>query len=251
MNKVQRLRSPAGVALKKLLKQRRKVMTVSALDSSLLYQEPSLYTTVGDSTLDSEDFMNLLITQLQNQDPLDPADTSEMVSQMAELSNMQATQEMSNNIEKLLDYQVSQNNVQLISLLGNEVTASSNVVAVSDGEPGTGEFTLASAVATCQVDISDSSGNIIKSLDLGSLEADTTYSLEWDGTNSAGTAVDDGLYLFTVNGTTADGTEAEVEYQTTGTVTGLDYQSGTAVLTLDNAIPVEVGAVIGVRNGTT
>ena len=136
-------------------------MTVSALDSSLLYQETSLYKTVGDSTLDSEDFMNLLITQLQNQDPLDPTDTSEMVSQMAELSNMEATQEMSNNIEKLLEYQVSQNNLQLISLLGNEITASSNVVAVSDGEPGTGEFTLKSDVQSCQVDISDSSGNVI------------------------------------------------------------------------------------------
>ncbi|MCK9293563.1 MAG: flagellar hook assembly protein FlgD [Desulfobulbaceae bacterium] len=225
-------------------------MTVSALDSSLLYQEPSLYTTVGDSTLDSEDFMNLLITQLQNQDPLEPLDTYEMASQMAQFSNMQATQEMAGNIEKLLEYQVSQNNVQLISLLGSEVTASSNVVAVSDGQPGTGEFTLASAVATCQVDISDSSGNVIKSLDLGSLEAGT-YTLEWDGTNSGGNTVEDGLYLFAVNGTTADGTEAEVEYQTTGTVTGLDYQSGTAVLTLDNAIPVEVGAVIGVHNGTT
>jgi flagellar basal-body rod modification protein FlgD len=226
-------------------------MSVSALDSSLTYQEPSQYTTVGDSSLDSEDFMNLLITQLQNQDPLEPMDTYEMASQMAQFSNMEAIQEMAGSMEKLLEYQVSQNNVQLVSLLGNEVTASSNVVAVNDGQPSAGEFTLAANVESCQVDIYNASGNVVQSLEMGSLDADTAYGLEWDGTNSAGTAVDDGLYLFVVSGVTADGAAADVEYRTTGRVTGLDYQSGSAVLTLDNAIPVDVGSVISVLDGTS
>ncbi|MBI5558225.1 MAG: flagellar hook assembly protein FlgD [Deltaproteobacteria bacterium] len=222
---------------------------VSSLDSSLLYKEQSL-TTVGDSSLDSEDFMNLLITQLQNQDPMDPMDTSDMVAQVAQLSNMEATQEMAVNMEKLLDYQVSQNNLQLLSLLGNDVTVSSNVVAVNEGSPGSGEFTLSAAVESCRVDIYNSSGNVVRTINAGQLEGDTLYELEWDGTNSGGTAVADGLYLFEVTGLTAEGEEVEVEYQTTGKVTGLDYQSGSAVLTLDNAIPVEVGSVLKVNDAT-
>lgn len=226
-------------------------MSVSALDSSLLYNAKSTITTVGDSTLDSDDFMNLLITQLQYQDPLEPMDTSDMASQLAQFSNMEAIQEMADNIESLLDYQVSQNNLQLTSLLGTEVTASSNIVSLSDGKLSDSAFTLSAAVESCEVEIYDSSGNLVDSFEMGSLDGDTTYSLDWDGTNSAGNGVADGLYIFMVTGTTSAGEEVDVTYQTTGKVTGLDYESGSAVLTLGGNIPVEVGSVISVNDGTT
>lgn len=225
-------------------------MSIAALDSSLLYEEPSLYTTVGDSTLDSEDFMTLLITQLENQDPMDPMDTSEMVTQVTQLSTMEATMEMAENMEKLLEYQTSQNNLQLLTLLGNEVTATSNIISLENGEPSGGEFVLSSNAQSCQVEILNSSGNTVTTLELGSLDGDTVYGLTWDGTTSGGAELSDGLYLFIVTATTAEGEEVDVEYRTSGQVTGIDYQSGTALLTLNGSIPVEVGSVLCVdQNG--
>lgn len=225
-------------------------MSVSALDSSLTYQAASQYETVGDSTLDSADFMNLLITQLQYQDPTEPMDTNEMASQLAEFSSMEATQNMADNMEKLLDYQISQNNLQLLTLLGADVTVSTNMVGMDEGTLSLGEFTLDAAVESCSVEIYDASGSIVNTVDMGNLAADTTYQLEWDGTNAAGEQVADGAYLFVINGLTADGEEVGVEYTSTGTVTGLDFSTGEAILSIDNAVPADVGSVIGVRGSS-
>ncbi len=224
-------------------------MSVSALDSSLTYQEPSLYEPVGDSDLNSEDFMNLLITQLQNQDPLEPMDTNEMSSQMAEFSTMEATNEMADNMEKLLEYQMSQNNLQLLTLIGSETTVSANMVGVEDGSLGLGEFSLSEAVDSCQVEIYDEAGNIMQTVDMGRLEAATTYQLQWEATDASGEKVEDGAYLFVINALTSEGEQVGVEYQSSGTVTGIDFSSGTAMLTLDNAVPVEAGAIVSVSDG--
>lgn len=222
-------------------------MAVSALDSSLTYQAESQYKVVGDSTLDSTDFMSLLIAQLQYQDPTEPMDTSEMASQLAQYGTMEATQGMADNMEKLLEYQTSQNNLQLLSLLGTEVKANVNTMTLSDGNLSTGEFTLDSDASSCSVEIYNSSGNIVKTIDVGDLTADTTYQVDWDGTNSAGNQVEDGIYIFQVNAQNADGGEAGVTYTGSGTVTGLDYSTGEAMLTLNNAISVDVGSVLGVK----
>ncbi len=194
--------------------------------------------------------MNLLITQLQNQDPTEPMDTSEMSSQMTEYSQMEATNEMANNIEKLLEYQMSQNNLQLLSLIGTETTVTANMVGVEEGSLGLAEFSLSEAVDSCQVEIYDEAGNIVQTIDAGGLEANTPYQLQWDGNDAAGEVVVDGAYLFVINALNSGGEQVGVEYQSSGTVTGIDYSSGTAMLTLDNAFAVQAGSIINVDDGS-
>jgi flagellar basal-body rod modification protein FlgD len=222
-------------------------MAVSTVSNSLpTFQEESLFEPVGKSELDRQDFMTLFITQLQYQDPMKPMDSYEMASQLAQFSNMEATMKMSDNMEQLLEYQTSQNNLQLLTLLDKDVRLSGNEIGVNGDERGMGEFTLFDNADTCVVEIYDAGQHLVRTLDLGSVQADT-YTLEWDGQDSLGEDVADGAYGFVVKAYDIVGQEIGIDYQTVGKVTGLDFDSGKARLVLDNYIGADVGAVVGVN----
>ncbi|MBI5559366.1 MAG: flagellar hook assembly protein FlgD [Deltaproteobacteria bacterium] len=221
-------------------------MSVTGINNALpVNEEESLYKPVGKKELDQYDFMNLLITQLQYQDPLKPMDTYQMASQLAQFSDMEATLKMSSNMEKLLEYQTSQNNLQLLTLLDKDVEVMGNTVGVNEGAPGKGEFTLAEDCATCAVEIYDAGGHLLKMIDLGGASAGS-YALEWDGTDMQGEKVEDGAYSYQVKGYTTNGDEIEVDYRVTGKVTGLSFEGGVAALTLDHHVSADVGSVVSV-----
>jgi flagellar basal-body rod modification protein FlgD len=221
-------------------------MSVSAVNNALpQYEEEGLFKPVGKKELDQYDFMNLLITQLQYQDPMKPMDTYEMASQLAQFSNMEATLKMSDNMEKLLEYQTSQNNLQLLTLLDSEVEVVGNTVGVDGGEPGGGSFILPEDADTCVVEIYDAGGRLVDMEDLGSLPSGT-YPLEWDGKDARGDAVEDGAYAYKVKAYSALGEELEIDYRARGKVTGINFDNGVAMLKLNNHVGADVGSVVSV-----
>lgn len=222
-------------------------MAVTSAESSLPMQTgPDLYPTVGKKELNREDFLTLFITQLQYQDPLKPMDSYEMATQLAQFSSMEATMKMSDNIEELLAYQTSQNNLQLMSLLDSEVVAYGNMMAVNDGDVKTTEFVLNDAAETCVVEIYDTADNIVRSIDMGAVGSGM-FELDWDGKDSLDDPVKDGAYYYIVKAKNIAGEEVDVDYRTTGKVTGLEYESGTALLTVDDYIQISVSDVLKVQ----
>lgn len=218
----------------------------SAIDASLPTIQPSSdLKPVGNSELNKDDFMTLFITQLQYQDPMKPMDSNEMASQLAQFSNMEATMKMADNMEKLLEYQTSQNNLQLLTLLDKDVRVNGNGLGVSGGNVSSGEFILEEDADVTVAEISDSAGHIVKIIDLGQQNRGN-HALNWDGTDMMDVKVDDGAYSFQIKAFSQDGQEIGSEYRSSGKVTGVDYETGTARLILDNYVPTEVAAVIGV-----
>ncbi len=202
---------------------------------------------VGKSELDRSDFMTLFITQLQYQDPMEPMDSYEMASQMAQFSNMEATMKMSDNIERLLDYQTSQNNLQLLTLLDKEVQAIGNSIGVSDGQTGRGVFTMVEASDDVTVEIYDDRNRLVRQIHMGAMEVGE-FELAWDGENSGGDLVDDGLYSYVVDARNQYNEIVEVDYRMVGKVTGVQFDTGTAVITLDNHVAVKVSEVLQVMD---
>lgn len=223
-------------------------MAVSGVSALPTAQEPNLFEPVGKDTLERADFMKLFITQLQYQDPLEPMDSYEMASQLAQFSNMEATMKMSDNMEKLLEYQTSQNNLQLLSLIGKDVQAFGNQMAVVDGAVSATEFTLTDAAEICVVNIYDAAGHLVRSIDAGPL-ASGPHELAWDGKDSAENQAEEGVYYYEIDALNALGQEVEIDYRTSGRVTGLQYDSGQAILTVDNYISIYVGDVATVIDG--
>ena len=208
-------------------------------------EEKNLFEPVGKSSMDQYDFMNLFITQLQYQDPMEPMSTEAMAGQLADFSNMEATLRMSDSMDKLLDYQTSQNNLQLLTLLDNDVKVSGNILGVNEGTPGNGEFVLDADTSSCQVEIYDAGGRLVDMMDLGPLSRGT-YDLDWDATNALGEQVADGAYSYRVKGLDSAGNEVDVDYRIFGRVTGVSFEDGLALLTLDKHVAADVGSVMSV-----
>jgi flagellar basal-body rod modification protein FlgD len=204
-------------------------------------------TTVGKSSLDRQDFMTLFITQLQYQDPTKPLDSTEMASQLAQFSSMEATMKMGDNVEKLLNYQVSQNNLQLLNLLDKDVQAMGNNLGVTDGKAGKGEFILVEPIKKAVLYVYDVNGALVRSMDLDSLKVGT-FEVNWDGKNNGGQEVEDGLYSYEVKPLDDGGADSNIEYRMSGKVTGVKFDSdtGKAMLTMDNQVSVLAAEVLQV-----
>jgi len=105
--------------------------------------DSSTFQTSEDNTLGKDDFLNLLITQLQNQDPLSPMDSTEFSAQLAQFSSLEQLSNVNENLETLLLYQGSLNNSQAVSFIGKTITASGDSVLITDGIPDNIHFELA------------------------------------------------------------------------------------------------------------
>jgi flagellar basal-body rod modification protein FlgD len=222
-------------------------MAVAGVSSTIPnYVPPDPFAPVGDKELDRNDFMMLFITQLQYQDPMKPMDSYEMASQLAQFSNMEATMKMSDNMEKLLEYQTSQNNLQLLTLIDKDVQSFGNNIAVVEGEANETDFTLADAADICIVEIYDSAGRMVNSVNLG-YKASGDHEFTWDGKNAKGDPVSDGAYTYVVDALSGAGQQIEVDYRTTGHVTGLEFNSGRATVTVDKYITINVSDILKVK----
>jgi flagellar basal-body rod modification protein FlgD len=217
-------------------------MTVTGISGATQTELPK---GVGSADLDRTDFMTLFITQMQYQDPMKPMDSYEMASQLAQFSNMEATMKMSDNMEELLAYQTSQNNLQLLTLLDKEVETQTNQVAVSGGAAGNGKFTIDERTESCVVQIYDEAGKFVRAIDRGGLTAGT-YDMGWDGKNMVGVQVDDGVYTYIVEAYNFDSELVAASYRIIGKVTGVEYESGQAMLTLDEHVMVSVADILAV-----
>lgn len=222
-------------------------MTTAASNiSTIPTQDDAAVKTVGKKSLDRSDFMTLFITQMQHQDPLEPMDSTEMASQLAQFSNMEATMKMSDNLEKLLGYQVSQNNLQLLTLIGKEVQGSGNTMGVVDGKVTTTQYTLADAADSCRVEIYDAAGRMADTVELGYAESGI-HDLSWDATMPSGTVVPDGQYTYSVVALNALGQKIDVDYRSTGRVTGVNFDGGKAQVTVDKSIAMNVADILVVK----
>ncbi|HEX9715148.1 MAG TPA: flagellar hook assembly protein FlgD [Desulfurivibrionaceae bacterium] len=220
--------------------------TAATTSSTLPVQDAATLAAVGKKTLDRSDFMTLFITQMQHQDPLEPMDSTDMASQLAQFSNMEATMKMSDNLEKLLGYQVSQNNLQLLTLIGKEVQGAGNTMGVVEGKVSTTQYTLADAADSCRIEIYDSAGRMADTVELG-YAASGLHDLTWDATTPSGTVVDDGQYTYNVVAINALGQKVDVDYRSTGRVTGVNFDGGKAQVTVDKSVTMNVADILVVQ----
>ncbi|RJG01180.1 flagellar hook assembly protein FlgD [Noviherbaspirillum sedimenti] len=147
-------------------------------------------------------FMTLLVTQMKNQDPLNPMDNAQMTSQLAQLSTVSGIEKLNTALENLMgSYQTSQT-LQATSMIGHGVLATGNGVQLSEGQALLG-VELAGPADKVQVTIRDASGSAVHSFTLENQPAGT-YPLAWDGKTDAGATAPDGKYTFEVKATAGD-----------------------------------------------
>ena len=197
--------------------------------------------------MDKDDFLKLFVTQLQNQDPLNPQDSSQFISQLAQITQVEQAYNTNTNLQSLLNQGGNSMTVGAVSLIGKQVEAPGSQVSLQSGSPTAVNFSLAGAANQVSVSIQDASGATVKTITGGAMGAGEG-SLAWDGTNSAGTALASGAYSFSVSAQDASGTSVTSTPLIKGAVTGVDMSGATPMLNIGN-VQVNLTAVTSVNAG--
>ena len=199
----------------------------------------------GSSTLGKEDFLQLLVTQLQYQDPLNPMENTEFTSQLAQFSSLEEMYNMNENLQNLLLYQASINNSQAVNFIGKDVSAVGNEIAINSGVPEDIYYDLAEDATEVNISIRDSNGELVRTITIQSQDSGEQV-VEWDGEDNDGNELPDGTYSCTITALDEDGATISVSPYIKGTVTGVTFQDGIVylmlgdrMLTLSEVIEIE------------
>ncbi len=208
-------------------------MSVSSVDSSTLL---SSYTSSATSTsaLDKEDFLTLLVAQLENQDPLDPQDNSEFVAQMAQFSALEQQITTNDYLQTLISSNQAIEQLSAFNLLGQTVVAEQDSFTLSDDGAEIG-FSLEQDAESVTLAILDSSNSVVATIELDDVEAGTTFT-DWDGTDNNGNKLAAGDYSVLATAIYSDDSS---EYLTTlqrAVVTGIDTSSDTMLETSQGSL---------------
>ncbi len=186
----------------------------STLNQSLiseLNQKSEKARKVSDSEIDKNEFMTLLVTQLKNQDPLNPMDNQEFASQLAQFSQLEQLTQINKKIGGT-DSAAELNS--LAAYLGHEVTLTSKEIELSGQEGGIIKFDLEDNVDDLAIDIIDQLGNVRTTLEIGSVAAGKHK------VNLTGVDLENGIYNFKIRAKNALGGQIEPEGFVAGIVSG-------------------------------
>jgi flagellar basal-body rod modification protein FlgD len=200
----------------------------------------------GAQALGEKDFLTLLTAQLKNQDPLQPQDDSAFVAQLAQFSSLEQQMQTNTSLNQIMTQLQGQSNAQLTSLVGKNATIQGST-ATLDGSGGAVPITfmLNSASASTTAMIQDSSGNTVRTLDLGAQNAGL-IQFNWDGRSSAGDAQPAGNYTITVTATGSSGAPVSVSQNISGTVGSVSFAQGNPIINLQNGVSAPVSELLQV-----
>ncbi len=175
-----------------------------AIDFSTLNKSSTTGTstkTSSSGTASAEDpgsqdrFLKLLITQIQNQDPLSPMDNAQVTSQIAQINTVSGIQQLNTTVQGLAGQFTQLQALQSASLVGRDVVVPGNVLDIASGV-GQGGFELSGPADAVKVDVLSPSGQVVDSMALGALGSGS-HSFNWP----AGTATNDSGLKFRVTAT--------------------------------------------------
>lgn len=183
--------------------------------------------------MNKDDFLKLFVTQLQNQDPLNPQDSSQFIGQLAQLTQVEQAYNTNTNLQSLLNQGSNSTTVGAISLIGKQVQAAGTQVSLQSGSPATINFNLAQDASQVSVSVKDSTGATVKTLAAGATGAGNG-SVSWDGTDANGAQLPSGTYTFAVNAADSTGAAVTTTPLVMGIVSAIDMSSAIPVLTVGN-----------------
>jgi flagellar basal-body rod modification protein FlgD len=198
--------------------------------------------------LGKDEFMQLLVTKLQNQDPLDPMDDEAFIAELAQFSSLEQLQNLNSNLETALNWDYLQmqtiNNTMATSLIGNNVVANFSNIYLDDANVPEIGYSTDNYADSIKVTITDIDGNVVNTLYEDNVVAGE-HTVAWDGKDADGNRLAVGFYQVEITGTDVDGNSFKPSTYLEGRVTGVVYRDGSAYLKVNGLeIPLSDVSVI-------
>lgn len=179
-------------------------ITSTGLNAATNAEYVASTTTTDKSVLGKDDFMKLLLVELQNQDPTEPMDSEKILTQTSQLATLEATDKTNKALEELATALGTTQQFSTIAAIGKTADLGSNAIVLDEGADTTFEMYFPDDINKGTIEITDVNGNVLKTLDVGT-NPKGVYQFTWDGTNTAGNTLDSGIYYASAKYTNSDG----------------------------------------------
>lgn len=184
------------------------------------------------NVIGKDDFMKLLMVQLQHQDPLKPMDHEQFSAQLAQFSSLEQLTNIGKGIDKLHGGMGEEQKLSALGMVGRRVTANGNEVNLTEGNPVALNYTMPDNVQPKRAMIYDAAGQLVREMDLEKEQKDS--ALVWDGKSQEGVKLPSGRYNFRVAGVDANGVPQDAGSELSGVVMGVELDGKEAVLLVRN-----------------
>jgi flagellar basal-body rod modification protein FlgD len=186
---------------------------------------------------DFNDFLTLLTTQLQNQDPLDPMDSSEFTNQLVQFSQVEQQINANQKLDSLLALQLSSSISAALGYVGLDASYVSNDVYFDGSDPMKITYSMAETSVKTTLNIYDSEGKKVYS---ESVDGDVGINeFTWDGKDEFGTTMPEGTYNIKIDALNGNDQAVSSTVVVQGNVRGIETQDGEILLLVgDRAVPI-------------
>jgi flagellar basal-body rod modification protein FlgD len=184
-----------------------------------------------------DEFLRLLVAQLENQNPLDPQSGAEFVAQLSQFAMVEQSTEANGRLAAMQAEQVSQSGAILVGFVGKSASVSTEAVAL-DGSPLTSIDLRANfdeAVASSEVVVLNEAGEVVSVIDIGP-HAKGEMAIEWDGTGSDGAALKEGTYRLEIRAKDESGTDVGGKLSMQGVIDELSFETGGPMMRIGGAL---------------
>ena len=225
-------------------------MSITASISDILSSGASTSVeSTGTDTLGKDEFLQLLITKLEYQDPLNPMDDQDFIAQLAQFSSLEQMANISEGIAESNQWDYLQmqsiNNVMAAGLIGKDVKASYDSIYYDGTNTPNISFTTNSFASDLTIKIKDAEGYTVATINDSEVSpGDQVY--EWDGRNDFGNIVESGYYTLEVTGVDGSGNEFTPTLSLVGKVEAVTYRNGSAYFRINGIeVPFSDVSAIG------
>jgi flagellar basal-body rod modification protein FlgD len=220
-------------------------MRIDSLPSSLT--TPTANSSAAATQAGSKnEFLKLLVAQLEHQDPLSPQNGADFVAQLAQFSSLEQATETNQRLSALADAQAGNQRAALTDLVGKNVTASADSLQI---DPATGHLPnlqvhFTGSTSGSDVVIKDSAGNEVRHIHLGP-HGTGDAPLGWDGTGDQGQPLPAGTYSIEVSAKGSGGGSVSAQAQLTGRISSVRFADGSTTFLLGGT-EIQPGSIVSV-----
>lgn len=192
-----------------------------------------------------DQFLLLLTTQLQNQDPLNPMDTAEFTQQLIGFANVEQQILTNVNLENLTALQAYNQLAAGVGLIGRWVEADGNSLTLKGGE-GIGAYTLVGEAASAEITVTDANGKVVRRMSVPT--GNGHHEFIWNGLDDGGQIMADGVYTFSIKATDSDGGPVASYTSSIGKVDGVETDDEGILLLKMGDVKVPLSLIMRVHD---
>lgn len=198
------------------------IINTGGTTSSLSEKNQSMQKSVQET---KDQFLQLLITQLQNQDPLSPSDADQFTAQMMQMGQLEQLMTLNTGMETLTNAQSGSMIASYSNMVGKSTLASGNLFELDSAGAGKMTFQLNQTPKDVKVKVFDANGNYVRAIDTG-ISVSGEHTVNFDGLNNKGEPLPEGYYSYTVEAVDSEGNPFAASTYSTGRISSIRLENG-------------------------